>query len=134
MAIDKGMNETAFASQIEDLLKIFRWRYCHFRPAWSTKGWRTAIRGDKGFPDYVAVRNGMCLFIELKGDKGKLSPDQGEWAKELEAVAKNNLGVMYYQWHPSDFDRAMEVLKSEEVENKGIRADDRTRGRDYPGE
>ena len=107
----KGISETAFSTQVEDLLKLFGWRWTHFRPAWSSKGWRTPIKGDKGFPDYCAVRNGICLFIELKGEAGKLSPDQEEWAKELQAIARNSLGIMYCLWTPSQIGEAIGVLK-----------------------
>lgn len=107
----KGISETAFASQVEDLLRLYHWRWCHFRPAWSSKGYRTPIKGDKGFPDYCAVRNGMCLFIELKDQYSKLSPEQEAWGRDLQAIAKNSLGVMYFLWRPSDFDKIMEVLK-----------------------
>ena len=105
------ITETALASQVEDLLRVFRWRWCHSRPAWSTKGYRTPIKGDKGFPDYCAVRNGMCLFIELKDDKTKLSPEQEAWAKELQVIAQNSLGVMYCLWRPKDYDKILEVLR-----------------------
>ena len=106
----KGISETEFASQVEDLLKIHHWKWIHFRPAWSSKGWRTPIKGDKGFPDYVAVRNGICLFLELKGGKGKLSLEQEEWARELQTTANNSLGVMYFLWRPADYEKVVEIL------------------------
>ena len=84
----KGISETAFASQVEDLLKIFHWRWTHFRPAWSAKGYRTPIKGYKGFPDYVAVRPPRLLFTELKSDKTKTSPEQNEWLDDLKECVK----------------------------------------------
>jgi len=106
-----GISEGDFSSQIEDLLKLFGYRWTHFRPAWSAKGYRTPIKGDKGFPDYVAVKNGRCLFIELKSDSGQLTTDQVEWGRELKAIAQNSLGVEYYLWRPSQFNEALECLK-----------------------
>ena len=114
----KAISETDFSYQVEDLLDIFEWRWCHFRPAWSSKGYRTAISGGdpdgyqgKGFPDYCAVRNGMCLFIELKNDKSKLSPQQEAWGKDLKAVADHSLGVMYCVWRPSQLEKViMDIL------------------------
>jgi len=111
MAKEKGISETAFATQIEDLLNTFHWRWTHFRPAWSEKGWRTPIRGGdpdgfkgKGFPDYCAVRDGLLLFVELKDDSSKLTPAQEAWGKDLAAVAQHSLGVMYYVWRPSQLE------------------------------
>ena len=105
------LKETDFASQVEDLFRIFGWRWTHFRPAWSSKGYRTPIKGHKGFVDYVAVRDGMCLFIELKSGKGKLTDEQAEWAMELKTIADHSLGVMYFEWKPTDWNRIVEILK-----------------------
>ena len=115
----KGISETAFSSQVEDLLKTFHWRWVHFRPAWSERGYRTPIRGGdpdgykgKGFVDYCAVRNGLCLFIELKDDKAKLPPAQEAWGKDLQAVAEHSLGVMYFCWRPNQLEtEIIEILR-----------------------
>ncbi len=103
---DKLMKESEedFATWFEDLLNIHHWRWTHFRPAWSTKGYRTPIKGYKGFPDYVAIRQGTCLFIELKSEQGKLSEDQKEWATELKRMSEISLGVQYFLFRPSDRD------------------------------
>jgi len=105
-ALPLTITEAAFSLQVEDMLKLFGWRWCHFRPAWSAKGYRTPIKGYKGFPDYVAVRNGVCLFIELKSEKGILSDDQKEWLDMLSKVP--GLGV--FIWRPSDFDEMAAIL------------------------
>jgi len=107
-----SITEKQFETQVEDLFKVFGWRWTHFRPAWSAKGWRTPIKGHKGFVDYVAVRNGMCLFIELKSEKGKLTDDQKEWGRELKSIADHSLGVMYFVWRPNQLDtEIVEVLR-----------------------
>lgn len=105
------IKEEDFATQIEDLLDTFKWRWTHSRPALSMKGWRTPIAGHKGFTDYVAVRDGTCLFIELKSEDGKLSEEQNEWRIELERVAKCSLGVQYLLLRPSDYERAVTILR-----------------------
>jgi Holliday junction resolvase len=33
----------------------------------------------RGCPDLVAAKGAQCWLIEVKGDKGKLTPDQVEW-------------------------------------------------------
>ena len=105
------MKEEDFASQIEDLLRHGGWLWTHFRPAWSDKGYRTPISGDKGFPDYVAIKGEDLLFIELKGDGGSLSPEQKDWRLALlETEAE------YYCWWPKDFELARQRLWPRESE------------------
>jgi len=109
------ITEKQFSTQIESLLNHFGWRWTHFRPARTMKGWRTPLTGDKGFTDYCAVRNGMCLFIEIKSEKGKLTPEETAWMQDLKEVAQISLGVMYHLWHPSDMEpnggKILEVLR-----------------------
>ncbi|MCI0542945.1 MAG: hypothetical protein L0Z49_00695 [Actinobacteria bacterium] len=52
------------------------WRVCHFRPATTRDGWRTAVQGHPGFPDLVLARRGRVVFAELKA---ALSAEQLEW-------------------------------------------------------
>ena len=118
MAVEKpitnlslAISEKDFSGQVEDLLKLFGWHWTHFRPAFSSKGYRTPIKGHKGFPDYCAVRNSTCLFIELKSEKGKLIQEQVEWIDLLQQVAKVSLGVMVFVWRPSQIDDIVGILK-----------------------
>lgn len=128
------ISETAFASQVEDLLKLYQWRWTHFRAAWSSKGYRTPIKGHKGFPDYVAVRPPRLLFIELKDRYSKPSPEQESWLEDLkdcervivlESLTLQNgqatlaMGKLIptlvipeiYLFRPSQFEEIKEVLK-----------------------
>jgi len=129
------MNEEDFSTQVEDALTRFGWRWMHQRPAKTEKGWRTALSGHKGFPDYVAVheQKKRLLFIELKGDTGKTSPEQDEWLADLnecvrwitlEPIPMGNVrGVRnikvskmipsfeVYVWYPKDSDAMIEILR-----------------------
>ena len=129
----KGISETAFSSQVEDLLKLFGWRFTHFRPAWSSKGYRTPIVGNKGFPDYCAVRPPRLIFAELKDDHTKPTPEQEEWLEDLRECVKmiTLTAVEYipkglpiysgedklipslevYLWRPSMFNEITELLR-----------------------
>jgi len=114
----KGISETDFATQVHDLLNLFGWRWCHIRPAWSERGWRTPIQGHdpdgfkgKGLPDIIAVRRGLCIFAELKDDKSELSPEQEAWARDLQAVAAHSLGVCYFVWRPKMIESIVEILR-----------------------
>jgi hypothetical protein len=101
------MKEASYAKQIEYLLDLYGWRWCHYEPAVRQSGnWATPLRGDKGEPDYRAVRSGRLVFIEIKGDGGRLTPDQKGWIADLLEA-----GVETYVWHPEDLEIAKEVLR-----------------------
>lgn len=48
-------------------------------------GFLTAIKGDRGWPDLVAVRDGELLIRELKRRPNTVEPDQERWLAELRA-------------------------------------------------
>ena len=110
----KGISETEFnitekqfLSQVIDLLRMFNWKFEH-----TFEQGVYAKRTSKGFPDIVAVRNGLCLFIELKSEKGRLTPSQEEWMNELYKIAEHSLGVMAFVWRPSQLEtEILEVLR-----------------------
>lgn len=102
------MLEKDFAHQVEHLLNLFRWRWTHFEPAVRQSGtWATALRGQKGLPDYIAVRRGELLFAEIKGDRGRLTPDQAEWIDDLRKVDT----VRAELWYPHQLDDIKEILR-----------------------
>lgn len=102
--------ERHFSQQVEDLLNIFQWRWCHFRPARTQHGWRTALSGYQGFPDYIAIRKHRILIFELKTDRrsSKLTPDQARWLWNLRKVP----GLEVYIWRPRHLEtRIVEILR-----------------------
>lgn len=132
----RGISETAFASQVEDLLKLYGWRWCHFRPALTGAGWRTAMTGYKGITDYIAVRPPRLIFAELKDEVKPTTPEQEAWLEDLRECQKVIVGEALtvdrrakvaslsltsvlpiitipevYLWRPSDFDKVVEVLR-----------------------
>jgi hypothetical protein len=91
------VTEDQLKAAVIDLAHLLGWRVAHFRPAQTVHGWRTPVEADgKGFPDLVLVRGPWVLFAELKGDKGKLSDEQGEWLTALNAATPH-----VYVWTPS---------------------------------
>jgi hypothetical protein len=89
------MTEAQFTDAVIETALLFHWSVTHFRPAWSERGWRTAVQGHKGFPDIALARNGIVLLAELKADKGKLRPEQVIW--------RDAIGPEHYRlWFPSD--------------------------------
>ena len=131
----KGISETAFSSQIEDLFNIYHWHWAHFRPAFTNKGWRTPVSGKgKGFLDYIALRPPRILVIELKDDHSKLRPEQEEWFRLWEECQRtiiiqpleihgNKVDMKLdrkteiltlpevYLFRPDQFDEILEILK-----------------------
>jgi len=91
------MTEGELLECVIDLAHIFAWRVAHFRPALTSKGWRTPVSADgKGFVDLVLAREGQVLFRELKGTGGRLTPEQEEWIWEL-----SGRGADVDVWYPS---------------------------------
>ena len=89
------MTESELQSAVIDLAHVYGWKVAHFRPAMTTKGWRTPVGADaKGFPDLVLCKPGKTevlaeryrlsepselMFVELKAKKGRLSLEQIDW-------------------------------------------------------
>ena len=95
------MSEAELLKSVLELAKYQGWLVAHFRPAMTSKGWRTAVSADgSGFPDLVMVRKDRCLFVELKTERGKLSEAQQIWLGFLKGA--NRQGRVFL-WRPSDW-------------------------------
>lgn len=114
------ITEANFQRTVIELAQLGRWRIHHQRPARTKRGWRTAIQGHAGFPDLVLVRPPDCLFVELKSDTGKPSPDQIAWARVIERC-----GLHILVWRPRDMERVKRILLGrmavDEFLGKGVR-------------
>jgi hypothetical protein len=79
-------------AQLQDAViacaRYLGWKVAHFRTAQTGRGWRTAVAGDgKGYPDLtLAHRDHGLLFVELKAERGVMSPEQDEWLEVLRAA------------------------------------------------
>lgn len=101
------MLERDFALQLEHLLDLFGWLWKHDEPAVRQSGrWATSFRGSKGFPDYVATRDGRLLFAEIKNEKGRTSTAQIIWLTYL-----RNTSAEVYLWRPDDLEEIKRVLR-----------------------
>lgn len=79
-----AMPEEELEDNVLQLAKLLGWVAVHHRPARTADGgWRTAIKGQKGFPDLVLARDGQVLFRELKRQKGKPTAEQEIWLEAL---------------------------------------------------
>ena len=109
-------SEKDFQATIIQLAQLCGWMIAHFRPAMTSKGWRTPVQGDAGFPDLVLVsppcKSGPRLgkrivaFIEVKSDRGKLTAEQKKWLDALHDVD----WVMARVWKPDDAQEVEDFL------------------------
>ena len=100
------MTEAQLQQAVMDLAAIRGWEQLHLRPAQTAKGWRVPVQGSmgKGWPDLTLVRGSRIIFVELKGAKGTLTPDQ------LWVLDRLRLAAEVYVWKPEDWDTIVEVL------------------------
>jgi hypothetical protein len=101
------MSEAELQRNVIDMARYLGWYVHAERPAMTSKGFRTAIMGNAGFPDIVLCRADRLIFVELKSASGTLTDQQVKWGKLLAA------NTTYYIWRPSDWfsGKIEEVLK-----------------------
>lgn len=126
------MTEAELQRLVTDLATALGWKWVHFRPGRTERGWRTPVEGPlgAGWPDLVLVRTGASirelLFVELKGSRGSFSvmqnavehvlrPLVGLWVEEGDDVVVLEIG--YHLWTPAhvldpiETSRAFKVLR-----------------------
>ena len=102
------MTEAELQTEVLKLGKLYGWLTAHFRPAWTSKGYRTPVQGDgKGFPDLVLVRPPRLIFVELKSMRGSLDKDQRRWYGHFKGCP----GAETYLWKPSDLLEIAKILE-----------------------
>jgi nicotinamidase-related amidase len=113
------MTEIEFEQALVELAHVFGWHVAAFRPASTSKGWRTPVKYDgKGWPDLCLVHErGYIIFAELKAEKGKLSDEQTEWAEILASAAGQISQVHYHLWKPSMANEIAKLLSFGAVTN-----------------
>jgi hypothetical protein len=94
--------EADFQLRVIQAAQLHGWLVCHFRPARTSKGWRTPVSGDVGFPDLVLARGGAVILAELKTDAVKLRPEQAQWIHAL--------GFHARVWRPRDWPEVLAEL------------------------
>ncbi len=100
------MTENDLLLQIIDLAHIYGWQVVHFRPALTSKGWRTPVQADgKGFPDLIMLNGKEMIVAEVKSDKGKVSLEQDTWLDAFREV-----GAETFVWRPKDWEAIQERL------------------------
>ncbi len=88
------MTEDELLTGVLDMMRLFRWRYVHYRNS------KAAItQGHKGFPDIIAARPPRLVIVECKTQTGKLTPEQELWLTDLEVI-RYEKGIEVYVWRP----------------------------------
>src|SRR5262245_62000897 len=99
-----AISEREFTATVIELARLWGWRIYHQRPAGTARGWRTALSGDKGFPDLILAKGPRLIVAELKVGKNRPTADQALWIRAFQQA-----GVLAYVWYPADW-RAIETL------------------------
>ena len=99
--------EAHFLEQVIELAQRRGWDYLHLVRAPYKDHWRTPFRGSlgKGFPDLMLCRRERLLFLELKRQGEKATPDQIRVLGILGGAAETML-----VW-PNDWDLIEQVLR-----------------------
>ena len=101
------VSEADFTDMVIQYAKLQGWRVCHFRPARTENGWRTALQGDPGWFDIMAGRMDRLILAELKAEGRKQDSAQIDWWNAIAGVQC----VELYCWRPSDWSAIEEILK-----------------------
>jgi hypothetical protein len=92
------LTERDLSSLVVELARLGGWT--HRYHTWSSQ------KSPRGFPDWILVKDGRMLAVELKSEKGPVRPEQTEWLDALSEVP----GVECYLWRPSDWDEIVLTL------------------------
>lgn len=100
------LSEAAWQRRVTETLTYYRWRWCHYRPARTVKGWRTPLEGHAGCPDLIIAGFGHVFVVELKTDapSSRLTGDQQAWID----VGGNYAAV----WRPRDWPFVLRFIQS----------------------
>ena len=84
------MSEATWQAHVLRVARQFGWLVYHTQ---------FSIRSHRGWPDLVLCRPPRILFVELKSDRGRVSPEQRDWLDALRAC-----GLDARVWRPTEHD------------------------------
>lgn len=106
---EEAQTEAHFMGLITDYARSCGWAYLHIAPGLNERGrYRTPVSGELGvgWPDLFLVRRTDRLAIEVKAQKGRVTPSQ-ERVMELLTAA----GIDCRVWRPSDWNEIADRLR-----------------------
>lgn len=83
------MTEKQLQANVVRLAKLLNWRVVHHY---------LSIKTEPGFPDLLLIRPPRMVVVELKSEKGKVTPAQEAWLDDFRAVLED-----VYVWRPKDW-------------------------------
>lgn len=89
-----AMSEDELLANVRDFA---RWQ------GWLTYHTQRSQRSEPGFPDLMLLRRSRLVAVELKSQRGKVTPAQQEWLDGLTDVAHGTDRVEVYVWRPLDW-------------------------------
>lgn len=89
--------EKQLLEKVRQVALLTGWRFYH---SWNS------MHSAKGFPDCCLAKKGKILFLELKTENGRLTPEQADWLDQLRFGC-----YMTRVIRPADFDWLVEELK-----------------------
>ncbi|MCX7689080.1 MAG: VRR-NUC domain-containing protein [Fimbriimonadales bacterium] len=99
------VSERDFHALVVALARRFGWLVSHTARA-QVKGGRWITPACAGVPDLLLVRPPRVVFVELKAQEGRLTPEQRAW---LDALGKCHQ-VECHLWRPGDWQAIQETL------------------------
>lgn len=89
--------EAQWQATVVDMARHYGWHVTHVRE----------MRGNPhGLPDLLCFRGNDYLLLELKTERGRVSPVQDRWHQDA-----GQCGVTVHVLRPSDVERAEEMLR-----------------------
>jgi VRR-NUC domain len=114
--IDGQLTERAYQRQVEEALGVYRWDPVYHIPpnvivcrACGAKNYRGI---ERGFPDIFALREPYQLWLELKGERGRLEPEQRRTTDLLQVC---NQPIVLPGIRPRDRERLFDVIAHPET-------------------
>ena len=97
-----AMLEKDLVRHIVKAAKDLGYMVTHFTSTQTEGRHRTALQGDKGFPDLVIANGRVVLFVECKSQVGRMSPEQHAWMAVLRVTGVDG-PVKTYEWRPMNW-------------------------------
>jgi hypothetical protein len=96
------MNETEFRNMVVKAAKLCGWKV-YF--TWNS------IHSPAGYLDLTMLRSSELLVVELKTDKGVVTPSQQKWIDAWVLFCQHSHNTHVYVWRPSQWDEIETILQ-----------------------
>lgn len=121
LAAPPKLSEARFQKQVVELAELLHWGVWHDRATNQRSACRackaplrcaacatpaTVVRNPAGLLDLILIRRPRVLWVELKSDRGRLTPEQRATISDLRAC-----GQEAYVFRPRDFETITRLLR-----------------------